>query len=95
MGVQRGRGNFKPRCPGRMDNWILILCRMSGKGEGIFLISFVWGGYGIVFGMILPTGLLVNVFLFCRAQNSAVQALPQHGRLKAIKNNRGCKVITL
>ena len=44
MGVQRGRGNFKPRCPGRMDNWILILCRMSGKGEGIFLISFVWGG---------------------------------------------------
>ena len=64
------------------------------KGRGYFQFPLC-EGYGMFFEMILHTGILVNVFLFCRAQNSAVQALPQHGKLKAIKNNRGCKVITL
>ena len=75
MGVQRGGGNFKPRRPGRMD---IDTVGCVEKGRGYFSFPLC-GGYEIFFGMILHTGILVNVFLFCRVQNTAVQALPQHG----------------
>ena len=64
-----------------------IFCRMSGKGKGIFSTSLC-EGYGMFFGMTQDTGILVinNVFLFCGAQFCCT-SLPQHGLLKAIKNN--------
>ena len=47
MDVQRRRGNFKSRCPGRID---VDTVRCLEKGRGYFQHP-PCEGYGIVFGM--------------------------------------------
>ena len=51
---------------------MLIVCRMSGKGEGVISISPMWG-YEIFSGTTQYTDILVNAFSYFAGPNSAVQ----------------------